>query len=383
LTSHTERARLQRYQSNDLQEAFCDAFGWEKLAKPRVWFDVLTPKQVLFFTPVISALVLRGSEVLATSRRYREVEPMARLSGLDLVFVGERGGKDLTEQLLDSTRRQSEVIPLVDEFKPDVAVSVASAVCARVAYGLRVPHISVNDSPHSEVAGRLSLPLSRLLLCPWIIPYSAWARFGLKRQQVRHYRALDPAVWLKRKPLNGPIPKLSQKKRTITVRVEETYAPYLIGSDRSWTDVVLNSLADQFPSFNLVALCRYGDQVAATKEKFGSRYIIPDDFVDGRHLLSSTDLFVGMGGTMSAEASLMGVPTISAFQGLLMTEKYLKSVGLLCRARSPKSVVEQATRLLGASVKADFSRRARGVLSAMEDPVPKIATSIMQVAGQA
>ena len=369
--------------SNGLEEAPDDALGRGELTKARVWFDVLTPKQVLFFSPAIAELVSQGAEVLATSRKYREIEPAAKMCGLDLKFLGERGGRDLVEQLLVSTNRQSEIIPLVRDFRPSVAISVASAVCARVAFGLRISHIPVNDSPHSEVAGRLSLPLSNLLLCPWIIPYNAWSRYGLRRAQIRRYRALDPAVWLKRKPLDGPVPKLSSTKKTVTVRVEEAYAPYLIGSDSTWTETVLRSLAKAFPECNLVALCRYPDQVMATKEKFGSHYIVPEGFVDGRRLLLSTDLFVGMGGTMSTEAALMGVPTISAFQGLLMTEMYLKSVGLLSKVRNAKSLVEQATQFLDPSFKTVCSRKAKRTLSAMEDPVPKIVESVLSVAGQA
>ncbi len=166
------------------------------MSSPRVWFDILTPKQVLFFGPVIEELKKAGAEVLVTSRRYREVGPLAAQAGLDLKFVGERGNKGKIEQLLASTARQAEMIPIVKDFSPGAAVSLASSVCARVAFGLGVKHIAVNDSPHSEVAGRLSLPLSFHLLCPWIIPYSAWSRFGVERRQVTRYRALDPAVWL-------------------------------------------------------------------------------------------------------------------------------------------------------------------------------------------
>jgi predicted glycosyltransferase len=353
------------------------------LVKPRVWFDILTPKQVLFFAPVIADLVSQGSEVLATSRKYREIEPAAKMCGLDLKFVGERGGKDPSEQLLASTRRESEVIPIVKEFAPDVALSVASAVCARVAFGLSVPHIAVNDSPHSEVAARLSLPLSVILLCPWIIPYDAWTRYGLTRSQVLRYHALDPVAWLRRKPLNGPVPRLSAGKKTITLRLEESYAPYMTGFNEGWGGFVLSSIGEAFPDHNLVALCRYGNQLEKVREKFGSQYIVPEDFVDGRRLLSSTDLFVGMGGTMSAEAALMGVPTISAFQGSLLTEKYLISVGLLSKASTPSSLLKYARRLLDPSFKAASSRRAKHVISHMEDPVPKIVSSVLTTGAQA
>lgn len=353
------------------------------MGESRVWFDVLNPKQVLFFAPVIEELTRRGCDVLATSRKYREVEPIAKMRGLDLRYVGERGGKDPAEQLAAATQRQAEIVPIIKEFRPTAAVSVASGVCARVAFGLRIRHIAVNDSPHSEVAGRLSLPLSHHLLCPWVIPYESWAKFGLAKSQITRYRALDPAAWLKRKPLDGPAPELRSGKKRITVRLEESYAPYMAGTDEGWNEVVLRSLAETFPGENLVALCRYGDQLESIKKRFGSRFIVPDYVVDGRRLLDSTDVFIGLGGTMSAEAALMGVPAISAFQGTLYTELYLKSVGLLEKAQSPSAILRYAKKSLDPRFKAKFVRKARRVLASMEDPVFRVADCVVDIASHA
>lgn len=348
----------------------------------RVWIDLLTPKQVLFFKPVIEVLQSKGVEVLATSRRYREVGPLAERAGLELRYVGDRGTKGPEDQLLAATRRQAEMIPIVQEFKPQVAVSIASAICARIAFGLGFKHIAVNDSPHSEVAGRLSIPLSYHLLCPWVIPYKAWERFGIGRRQVTTYRALDPAAWLKREPLPGPVPNLDPSKKTITVRAQESDAPYLAKADMTWTDRVLAALLEEFPDTNLVALCRYDFQVEEVKGKFGSRCLVPDDVVSGHGLLSRTNLFVGMGGTMSAEAALMGVPTISAFQGFLYTDRYLERNDLLERALTVKALVTHAKRFLSEGFRNEYSKRAMRVLGAMEDPVPKIAGFIAKTAKQ-
>ena len=348
----------------------------------KVWLEILTPKQILFFGPIVKELENSGVDVLATSRRYREVEPLAELAGLDLKYVGERGHKGPEEQLLAATRRQAEIIPMVKEFGPMAAVSVASAVCARVAFGLGIKHIAVNDSPHSEVAGRLSIPLSYHLLCPWVIPYSAWKKFGLQRSQYSTYHALDPAAWLKRKPIEGPVPEIDRSKKTITVRVQESDAPYLAKANMSWTDDLLTSLLDSFPDSNLVVLCRYDYQVKEVKSKFGQRCIVPDEVVSGQSLLARTDLFVGMGGTMSAEAALMGVPAISAFQGSLFTDRYLVSVGLLERALKVDALLKHAKRLLEKSAKARQARKAQRVLDSMEDPVPKIAGFVRKTAGQ-
>jgi len=348
----------------------------------RVWLDLLTPKQILFFKPVVDELESSGVEVLATSRRYREVGPLAERAGLALRYVGDRGTKGPEDQLLAATRRQAEMIPIVQEFRPHVAVSIASAICARIAFGFGFKHIAVNDSPHSEVAGRLSIPLSYHLLCPWVIPYKAWEKYGIGRGQVTRYRALDPAAWLKREPLPGPVPRLDPAKKTITVRAQESDAPYLAKADMTWTDRVLAALLDAFPDTNLVALCRYDFQVAEVKAKFGSRCFVPDDVVGGHDLLSRTDLFVGMGGTMSAEAALMGVPTISAFQGSLYTDGYLEREALLARALTTKALAAAARRFLSDGFRDSYSKRAKRVLDSMEDPVPKVAGFIEKTAKQ-
>lgn len=349
----------------------------------RVWLDLLTPKQILFFGPIIKELSSRGAETLATSRRYREVAPLAERTGLDLKYVGDRGIKGQEEQLLAATHRQAEMIPIIKDFKPDVAVSIASAVCARVAFGFGIKHLAVNDSPHSEVAGRLSIPLSHHLLCPWVIPYKAWEKFGIPRKNVSTYHALDPAAWLKRRPIPGPTLKLDPRKKTIAVRVQESDAPYLAKSDMTWTDKLLATLLHEYPDYNLVALCRYDFQVAEVKAKFGSKWIVPDEVVSGHDLLAVTDLFVGMGGTMSAEAALMGVPTVSAFQGSLYTDSYLESVGLLAKALTPSALVSSSRRFLADGRSAEFKKKAARILDSMEDPVPKIAGFIGKTANQA
>jgi len=352
----------------------------DKLVK--VWAEILTPKQVLFFAPVVEELRRSGAEVLVTSRRYRETGPLARLAGMEMTYVGERGGSGKEEQLIAATKRQAEMIPIVKDFGPQVAVSVASAVCARVAFGLGVKHIAVNDSPHSEVAGRLSLPLTYHLLCPWVIPFTAWTKFGLQRRQVSTYHALDPAAWLKRNPPEGPIPDLDRGKQTVTVRVQESDAPYLSGADATVTDSLLESLVEGFSDCNIVVLCRYDYQVGEVRRKFGSKCIVPDEVVSGHTLLTKTDVFIGMGGTMTAEAALMGVPAISLFQGMLFTDRYLEKVGLMERPLTVAAAAKRARKFLDSKAKANHQNAAKKVLDSMEDPVPVVARLVEKTAKQ-
>ncbi len=345
----------------------------------RAWFDILTPKQILFYKPVIDILKAGGHEILATSRRFREVEPIAKMHGLPLTYVGDRGGKEPREQLDASLKRQQELLPLVEEFRPDISVSTASADCARVSFGLRIKHLAVNDSPHSVVAGKLSLPLSFHLMTPWVISFTAWSVYGITRRMITRYRALDPAAWLKRAERGMLDFVLDRSKQTITVRLEESYAPYMIGSDQGWTAGVLNQIARDFNGYNLVALGRYDEQLRDVKGKFGKSFIIPENAIDGTALLRATDLFIGLGGTMTAEAALMGVPTISAFQRDYLIERYLVSKGLVTKARSPEQISKLAVKLMREEVRARISKKATRLLNWMEDPAQKIADLVERI----
>jgi predicted glycosyltransferase len=346
----------------------------------RFWFDILTPKQVLFFQPVIDRLKEDGHELLVTSRSYREVEQLASLVGLELTVVGSRGGRDALGQFQRSLERIEKLLPRVVDFSPEAGISVASADCARICFGLRTKHIAVNDSPHSLVAGKLSLPLSYHLITPWIIPYSAWSAFGVARGMVTRYRALDPAAWLKRRESS---PRPTAGKGSILVRVEESFAPYLQGSDETWTDRVLSRIAQDFPDNDLVVLCRYQEQLAQIKERYGSSFSVPEDVVDGAALIQSSSVFVGMGGTMTTESALLGVPAISAYQGGdLYTERYLRSKGLLLKARSPAQVSKSIRLSLDTEYSRAYARKARALLAWMDDPAKMIARYLESLEGR-
>lgn len=334
----------------------------------------MTPKQVLFFKPVMEELESRGHKVLATSRHYREVEQLAPRVGIPLSYFGHRGGKEPVDQLRASLERMSSLLPAVYDFRPDLAVSVASSDCARIAFGIKVPHVAVNDSPHSVVAGKLALTLSSHLLCPWIIPYSDWYGFGLSKDRITRYRALDPAAWLKREPATRGEPSggPSRRKR-ILVRLEESYAPYMAGTDSSWSTRLLERLVSEFGEERLVVLCRYQEQLDQVKKRFGGSVEVPETVVDGASAIRGSDLFIGMGGTMTTEAALLGVPTISAYQGSdLYTEKYLLSKELIMKTTSLDQLVRYARKGLDPDYRARCSRKARRVLDSMEDPVGRV-----------
>lgn len=341
----------------------------------KVWFDVLTPKQVMFFGRAVALLRKSGHEVLCTSREYREVVELARIKGLDLTIAGRHGGAGRYEKLRASAQRTYELADIVNRFAPDVAVTFASPEGARVAYGLGTKHIGFNDSPHAEAVARLTVPLTSRLLCPWVIPYSAWAGYGIAKKNITRYRALDPAAWLKHeKALAGTG---AGQGRTVLIRLGESKASY-IADRKLGASTLVDAAVDGLSQIADVAiLCRYPDQMEEAKTRYGSRARVIEEVVDGVPLIMAADLFIGAGGTMSAEAALLGVPTISIFPGSFYVTDYLVRTGLVASAGDRKSVVRLGKKMLqDDKFRTVHRRRAARLLASMEDPTDRIIAAI-------
>ncbi len=349
----------------------------------KIWIDVLTPKQALFFAPLYDDLS-RGNEVLITTRVYREAQQALSLKKLRFLVVGKHGGGTPYGKLVTSAHRIMKLAKLVKDWNPDTAVSFSSVEASRVAFGLAVPHVTVNDSPHSRMVARLTIPLSRYVCSPWIIARQVWEAFGARRDGIFTYRALDAAAWLKR---HKPDPRvlsqlsLSRNKPIVVLRTEEAFASYLAGkaSDREPVigpiiQEILNSKLDA----QIVVSTRYGQQAPVLRRRFGKRVHVIDQIIDATSLLDYSAAFVGSGGTMTVEAALIGKPAISCFPGERpLYIKYLERKQLVKSMRSPRRIAGEVRRILLSDDESEKQRiRGRALLASMEDPVARISSVV-------
>ena len=92
-------------------------------------------------------------------------------------------------------------------------------------------------------------------------------------------------------------------------------------------------------------------------------------------MLSNVDVFVGSGGTMTAEAALLGVPTISYNAIPNLIESYLVKKKLVKRETNPKKMVNSIKKILNSS-NIQYKKRAKKALNSMEDPYSKLLKAI-------
>jgi predicted glycosyltransferase len=343
----------------------------------RVWVDVLTPKHALFFEPLYRDLSREGHDLLVTTRIYREAVEALRLKRLPFRIVGEHGGASRYGKLLASGRRVVKLAQLIESWHPDTAVSFSSPEAARVAFGLGVPHVAVNDSPHSWLVARLSIPLSRYVCSPWIIRRKVWLSFGARPDGIVPYKALDAAAWLKRhRPNPAVLTQLSLKrdKPIILLRTEESFASYLEGKASDKAPVIgpiTEELLRRKLDAQIVISTRYGRQAPVLRDRLGSRVRVVDHIIDATSLLYYSTYFIGSGGTMTVEAALLGRPAISCFPGEKpLYIKYLEKKGLVKTIQSPREIALRVSRSLASEEeREEQKRRGTKLLDGMEDPV--------------
>lgn len=344
--------------------------------------DILTPKQARFFSILGDRLKERGIDVVYTTRRYYESDRALSLLNIRAISLG-RFGQTLYEKVLFSSQRLELYIRLLGRMKPDLVISIGSPEAARAAFGLAIPHFMVSDSPHAEAVAKLTVPLSKKLFTPWIIPKLDWAKFGIREKEIIQYRAIDQAAWIKpyrvaRKSCKRP------PSPVLIYRPEEFKAAHAFVEKPVSVDIVSRLLASIKQRFGIepdvVILGRYGIS-EMLKRKLRARVSVPKRVVDGALLLSAASLFIsGGGGTMLGEAALLGVPTISASQFENHVERYLIRRRLVFKSDSPRENLEFARMALtfDQGLITRLEKRSAALLGEMTDPTREIATKIIR-----
>ena len=307
---------------------------------------------------------------MCTSREYDEVSKLSKIRHFDLIFVGKHGGGDKESKLKASIERIEKLSRKIKKFKPDLVISYGSPEAARISFGLGIKHIMFCDSPHANAVMKLTLPFIQKLLIPYVISKKEFSKYGINEKDIVQYKAIDAVVTMKRKineDVNSPFK--NNNRKNILIRVEEEEAAYT--SKSSKIIPIIQKIVKDYENENIVILGRYTKQIINLQKAIGNKVKIVKMSFDGKYLLNNTDIFIGSGGTMTAESALMGVPTISYNAVPNIVEKFLVKKNLVKRETNPNKISNH--------IKKVFERKnstnqeiAKKIVKEMEDPIEKL-----------
>ncbi|MDP7974650.1 MAG: DUF354 domain-containing protein [Thermoprotei archaeon] len=336
----------------------------------KIHVDILTPKYALFMKTLLERLG-KNHQIIVTSREYVELDNVLGQSGIKTVVVG-RHGTTKREKLQLSLERSLELSRLYEDV--DLALAQAAPEAARVAFGLGVPYFMTHDSPHAEAQSKLTVPLATYLFTPFAVPKSHWEVHGIQGSRVLQYKALDPMAWIPwasklplPEPLSSPgfMEDAKKSRGLVAIREEEYLASYLEGK-RAHTAGLAQALAEL--GYSVVYIPRYegSEEVKGASIVKGHPIMTP--------ILKECDAFIGAGGTMNAEAALLGTPTYSIYPGSTVDyEVYLQRVGLLKRMTEDELLRHFSSGLDLRKEREVFRRKASKLTSKFENPAVYIA----------
>ena len=321
--------------------------------------------------------IKKNHTVLCTSRDYQQVTQLAKIRGLKLKIIGKHGGTKRHDKLNASLHRSKSLSLRIKQFSPDITVSFCSPEAARVSYGLGISHICFSDSPHATAVMRLVVPLVQKLLIPWIIPKKEFTKFGIDSKDIVSYRAIDAAIIAKRKiSKNNKTVSKKNARKIILVRVEEEYASY--STKRRPAIPIIKEILKNFSNEEIVVMGRYSSQVKHLEQVFGKKIRVLNKVVDSKKLLENTDVFIGSGGTMTAESALLGIPTISYNAVPNIIETYLVKKKLVIRKTNPKQIANSIEKILRSS-NLSIKKRSKKMMNSMEDPYLTLVKTMKSV----
>ena len=338
----------------------------------KIWFDILTPKQYLFFEYFIQKLQ-KQHKILCTSRKYEQVNGIRKFGSINPIIIGKHGGKNNVNKLLASLDRSKLLTKKIEKNGPDLLISFCSPEASRVAFGLGIPHIAFSDSPHANAVMRLALPYATKLLTPWIIPKKDFEGFGIDYKNIINYRTIDAAVIIKNYKKNKQ--KKSNLRKMILIRPEESEAAYI--TKKSKTVKIIKKIIEKFPDEQKIVLSRYKEQTIKLKKIFGASICLLSKPVSGKELLNNVDCFIGSGGTMTAESGLLGIPTISFNAIPNRIEDFLVKKRIIVRSENPDRISREIYQSLNnPQIIKKRKENARKLVMSFEDPYQVLLKTI-------
>lgn len=293
----------------------------------KIWIDFINSPQVSFFEPLVDELTKDGHEIILTCRDSANTVDLLKQRHWIHTVIGSGVKKSIYRKLLFFPGRIYALYSFLKNKKIDVAVSQSSFYLPLTARLLGVPSIYTNDNEHA-LGNIPAFLFATEILIPESLSIAKVIKKGAKKSKVLNYPGIKEGVylWPKGVSIQNKRNENQQAIRTIYVRPEPTTAQYYSGK-LNFLDDLLVELGKAYP---VTILSRGKSQLVHYQQIQFAGIDVPSTVLPFNKIAENCLLFIGAGGSMTREMALMGIPTISVYQGdLLEVDKYLISQNLM------------------------------------------------------
>jgi len=304
----------------------------------KVWIDLSNSPHPLLFAPIGRRLEELGHEVVVTARDNAQTLELAHERWPVVSTIGGRSPEQRSAKAAALVQRIRDLRSWARSAKPDVALSHNSYAQIVAAFSLGLPIVTAMDYEH-QPANHVAFRLADRILLPEALPPHAVRRQGASPRKVRRYPGLKEEIYLGDFQPDPEILASLGIEREPGTTIVLMRAPPEGAMYHQFRNPVYESLLSSITGrrdVRCILLARHPDQRAALERRKLANCVVPRRAIDSRSLLYASDVFIGAGGTMTREAALMGVRTLSIYAGAPPAiEEWLEREGLLSRLTSP------------------------------------------------
>lgn len=286
-----------------------------------IWIDFINSPQVSFFDPLVEELTKNGHNFVFTCRDSANTVPLIQQRGWKYEVIGDRVEKTFTKKAFSFPRRIQKLRSYLKDKQIDAAICQSSFYLPLTASLLKIPSIYTNDNEHA-MGNIPSFLFADKIYVPENLSLAKVKRQGASAKKTNQYPGIKEGIylWNKGKRIIQEREETPDIKRKIFVRPEPQTAQYYKGK-LNFLDEILIQLKGEF---EVCILVRDDNQrTHYSQEKFDG-ISVPEKPLPFDEVAVNCLLFIGAGGSMTREMSIMGIPTISVYQGeLLAVDKFL------------------------------------------------------------
>lgn len=285
----------------------------------RIWIDFINTPQVSFFEPIIEGLSSQGHTFLLTCRDSSNTVQILKQKGWEFTIIGDRSEKGLFNKVISYPARIRKLVRFLKNEHIDAAAGQSSFYLPLTAKILGIPSLYTNDNEHA-LGNIPSFIFANKIILPENFPIKTASKHGASKKKTLLYPGIKEGIYLWKKGEEIAKLRLESKPKTIYIRPEPQTAQYYSGKTNFLDDLVL----DLKDTFKITLLVRDKSQLDHYSEPQFEGVTVPDKTLDFTTIAKDCLIFVGAGGSMTREMALIGIPTISVYQGdLLGVDKFM------------------------------------------------------------
>ena len=305
----------------------------------KILIDIGHPAHVHYFRNFIKIMEERGHKFLIIARNRGIIKEL--LDKYNIVFITRGKGSDSKiGKLYYMIKADFLIYKLAKKFKSDLFLSFSSPYAAQVSWLLKKPHISINDTEHTDkIHSTFTYPFSEIILTPKSY-YNSIGSKQIRFESVVESLYLDANFFKFSKGIKKEL-GLNETEEFVIIRFVSWKAHHDYGQSGLDKDTILKLITLLKKEYSVFI----SSEAELPKEFDEYKIIISPDKMHS--VLKEATIFIGESATMASESTILGTQAIYINSLPLMGYlNFEQESGLLKHFKASPGVVDYVSNIL-------------------------------------